>query len=249
MKSVIYKPTWCEKFQVHSFDIGFNGLMRVNAICGYFQEIAEKHAEHLDVGYEAFLKSGLVWVLSRLHIEIYRLPAWKEILNLETWPLRTDRIFHRRDYQIDKGNEKLISAASYWIPIDIVTRRPRVIQLDKSVLNSNEGRLGAQMPAENIPSVTGDVSEIRKVRLSDLDQNRHVNNARYVEWIFDHLGLDILEKKTPKSFTIEYKQEVKAGDQVLLRYYELENTDSTSYLVEAAVESSNRICFRSKIVF
>jgi medium-chain acyl-[acyl-carrier-protein] hydrolase len=249
MQSIIYNPKWYEKFQVHSYDIGFNGLMRVNAICGYFQEIAEKHAEHLGVGYDAFQKSDLVWVLSRLFIEINRLPAWKEILNLETWPLKTDRIFHRRDYQIVKRNEILISAASYWIPLDINTRRPRAIQLDETVLKANEGRFGTQMFEENISSVPGNVSEIIKVRYSDLDQNRHVNNARYVEWTFDHLGLEILEKKTPRYFTIEYKQEVKAGDQVLLRNAKLENTNNTSYIVEGIVESSKRICFRSKIVF
>ena len=35
------------------------------------------------------------------------------------------------------------------------------------------------------------MSEPVTARYSDLDQNRHVNNARYVEWIFDYLWPDI----------------------------------------------------------
>jgi len=248
MQSTDYNPICREKFQVRSFDVGFNGVMRVSNLCGYFQEIAEKHAEHLNAGYDAMQKSGLVWVLSRLFINIRKLPAWKEIFYLETWPLKTERIFHRRDYQLDNGKETLISAASYWIPLDIKTRRPRAIQLDERVLRVNEGRYGTQVPSENIPSVSSNVSEILKVRYSDFDQNRHVNNARYVEWIFDHLGLEILEKAIPRFFSIAYKQEVKAGDQVLLRKKTLED-DHNIFMVEGIIEGSNQICFRSKIMF
>jgi acyl-ACP thioesterase len=44
-----------------------------------------------------------------------------------------------------------------------------------------------------------------------------VNNARYVEWIFDYLWPDIPGNGMPRSFEIEYKQEVKPGDIVGVR--------------------------------
>jgi medium-chain acyl-[acyl-carrier-protein] hydrolase len=248
MQSKAYNPVWKEKFQVRSFDIGLNRSMRISSLCSYFQEVAGKHATHLDVGYKFVRESGMVWVLSRLFIQIHRLPEWGEEFNLETWPLGIERFFYRRDYQLHIGHEKTVSATSYWILLDLKTRRPKVVPLHEDVLRSNAGRYSMQMPSEGMPMVTADVSEIHQVKFSDLDQNRHVNNARYVEWIFDLLGPDLLEKTNPAFFAIEYKQEVKAGDSVLLRKEKIEN-ERLTYAVEGTLAGSKQVCVRSKIVY
>jgi acyl-CoA thioesterase FadM len=56
------------------------------------------------------------------------------------------------------------------------------------------------------------------------------------------------EKNTPAFFSIEYKQEVKAGDRVELRMQKIEN-EKLSFAVEGSILPANQVCFRSKIVF
>jgi medium-chain acyl-[acyl-carrier-protein] hydrolase len=242
-----FKPVWREKFQVRSSDIGYHGIMRVSNLCSYFQEIAGKHAEHLNVGYTHMRAAGMAWVLARLAIEIRKFPSWGEEFYLETWPLGTGRIFYRREYRLLVGEENLISASSFWIPLELLSRRPKIVPIDKAILKANEGRFGIEGSLESIPAVNGEVSETVRVKFSDLDQNKHVNNARYVEWVFDHLGLDLPGNGMPGFFAIEYKQEVRPGDKILLKKIRL--ADDKTYLVEGFLASTGQVSLRAKIRF
>jgi acyl-ACP thioesterase len=249
MSSQAYTPVWREKFQVRSSDIGYHGIMRVSNLCSYFQEVAGRHAEHLNVGYTYMRSIGMAWVLSKLAIEINKFPAWGEEFYLETWPLPNERIFYRRDYRLDNGNETMVAASSYWIPLDLHNKRPKLVPVDESVLRTNQGRFGLNRSFESIPAVTANnMSEPVIARYSDIDQHKHVNNARYVEWIFDYLWPDIPGNGMPKTFEIEYKQEVKPGDVVHFNKSMPENPGKI-YLVEGTVGSSSQACVRSRITF
>jgi acyl-ACP thioesterase len=248
MQSKAYSPVWEEAFQVRSFDIGLNRTMRISTLCSYLQEIAGKHATHLDVGYKFVQQSGMVWVLSRLFMNIHQLPAWNDTFHLETWPLGNERFFYRRDYRLSVGPETLVSATSYWILLHLANRKPTVIPLNEQVINANAGRFSMEMPAAGFPAVGTGPSEEHRVKYSDLDQNRHVNNARYVEWIFDILDPDVLEKRRPSFFAIEYKQEVRTGNIVLLRKAEI-NPDPLTFAVEGCLSGTGQVCVRAKIVF
>jgi len=221
--------------------------MRVSNLCNYFQEISGKHAEHLGVGYTSMKASGMAWVLARLAIEMKKIPARGQEFLLETWPIGTGRIFYRRDYRLHCGDEVLISASSYWLPLDIESRRPGIVPIDKTVLRATEGRFGIEAPFAPIPAVQGQSSETVRVKYSDLDQNRHVNNARYVEWVFDHLGPDLPGNGIPVKFAIEYKQEVRPGDEVLLKnnFSETEN----EFLVEGTIAGSGQVSMRARVRF
>jgi medium-chain acyl-[acyl-carrier-protein] hydrolase len=242
-----YQSVWKEKFQVRSSDIGYHGIMRVSNLCSYFQEIAGKHAEHLNVGYTRMRASGMAWVLVRLAIEIRRFPSWGQEFYLETWPLGTGRIFYRREYRLLAGEELMISATSYWISLDIASRRPKIVPIDKDVLRLNEGRYGIEGPFESIPAAGSGESDIISVKYSDLDQNKHVNNARYVEWVFDLLGVDLPYNGAPRSFAIEYKQEVRPGDKVRMNKVWL--PDEESCLVEGTLVDTGQVSLRAKIRF
>jgi medium-chain acyl-[acyl-carrier-protein] hydrolase len=248
MSSLSYSPFWREKFQVHSFDIGLNARMRMSSVCSYLAEVAGKHANHLDIGHQFMQQQGMVWVLSRLFVKIDKMPRWGQDFYVETWPMGCERIFFRRDYKIDDGNNILIRATSYWLLIDLKTRKPKTYALNEDVLKANAGKFSMDMPTEGFPAVVTDTCEIHPVKYSDLDQNNHVNNARYVEWIFDVLDAEVLEKASPVFFSIEYKHEAKAGDAVHLRKVRLESERPT-FAVEGSLSGSDKICVRSKVIF
>jgi acyl-ACP thioesterase len=247
MQNKAYSPVWREKFQVRSFDIGLNAVMRMSSICSYFQEIAGRHANHLDVGYHYMQENGKVWVLSRLFMNIHERPGWGQEFVAETWPLGIERIFYRRDYRFTDGDKTLIDACSYWLLLDLKSRRPTVVPIDGTVLKTNENKIAMAMPTDGFLPVGSDVIEVHKVKYSDLDQNRHVNNARYVEWIFDLLDVDLLDNSAPSFFSIEYKHEVEAGETVK---FKVDNkTNPAVFDVEGIIEGSNQTCVRSRIVF
>lgn len=248
MQTKAYNPVWSEEFQVRSFDIGLNRTMRISRLCSYFQEVAGKHATHLDVGYRFVQQSGMVWVLSRLFIRINKLPEWGQEFKLETWPLGNERIFYRRDYRVNIAQETVVTAVSFWILLDLKTRRPIVIPINTDVLKANDGLYSMTVPSGDFPPVSSEEAEIRAVKYSDLDQNRHVNNARYVEWIFDLLDPEVVENFTPSFVSIEFKHEAKAGDTVLLRKVNIQG-DVPAFAVEGSLSSSKQVCLKAKIIF
>ena len=58
------------------------------------------------------------------------------------------------------------------------------------------------------------------VRKSDIDMNIHVNNAAYLQYLYE--GVD-LENKKVKTIEIIYKKELKYGDDVELDYTDDKN--------------------------
>ncbi|KAG5415117.1 hypothetical protein IGI04_002684 [Brassica rapa subsp. trilocularis] len=106
-------------------------------------------------------------VTSRMHIEIYRYPAWGDVVEIETWCQSEGRIGTRRD----------------WILKDIanaeVTGRATRLAFPEEENNRS---------LKKIPTLE-DLAKYSiiglKPRRADLDMNHHVNNFTYIGWILE----------------------------------------------------------------
>ncbi|WOH03711.1 hypothetical protein DCAR_0623111 [Daucus carota subsp. sativus] len=60
---------------------------------------------------------NLIWVTARMHIEVYKYPAWSDVVEIETWGHSEGRIGTRRDWIIrDYSNGEVIGrATSKWM--------------------------------------------------------------------------------------------------------------------------------------
>ena len=244
------KPVWKARFRVLSYDIDFRSRLRISNLCGFFQDIAGGHAEHLGVGYQHMLESGRVWVLSRLYIKIHAYPKWEDELKVETWPTGMERLFFRREFEVFRDRQKMISASSYWLALDTGTMRPQLFPIDEDVISRNAGHHALDEGMESIPSPAGahQVTSTREVRYSEIDQNLHMNNTRYIEWIMDQFDISHLETSMPHFLAIEFRHEVKAQDVVHIR----KTTDPQNanvFLMEGILDTSNQVCFRAKVMF
>ena len=56
------------------------------------------------------------------------------------------------------------------------------------------------------------------VRFYDLDMNGHVNNSKYLDWIFEVMGSEFLMKHIPKKINLKYVKEVKPGGMITSSY-------------------------------
>lgn len=55
------------------------------------------------------------------------------------------------------------------------------------------------------------ISKDYHVRFYDLDMNGHVNNSKYLDWIFEVMGADFLTQYIPKRINLKYVKEVRPG--------------------------------------
>jgi acyl-ACP thioesterase len=228
---------WNESTLVRSFDVGNTGVLKPQVIFQFFQEAAGNHATHLGVGYDALRTLGLFWVLSRVKVEIAKLPAWGEEVTLTTWPKGVDRLFALRDFRMsDREGTAMVRGTSCWLLVDVVKMRPqRLNSIPRSFpLNDREHALQESLDKIPVPDRL-DVWYERMVMTSDLDVNNHVNNTEYVRWITDCLEPGEGTGLALRSLQINYLEEAKLGETLVFSLGRADNPPGTLF-----VEGVNR---------
>ena len=219
---------------IRSYDVDPNCVVRLPVFCQYMQEAAYYHAEHFGLGHTHLFPLNMAWVLSRMRMEVRRLPKWGDTVKLRTWPSGRDRLFYYRDFEITDGEGKLLLLASTaWFVIDFVKRErmipawwinsklpigPKVFSAKPARLKSCGCKGGAAIP----------------VNYGDLDQNGHVSNVRYVEWILNHLPLEFHQRHMIQSLEVNYLSEAVYGHEVSVG--EMQDGLVTDHAVQAAGE-------------
>lgn len=242
-------PVWKENLVIRSFDVDCNNRLRISSLCSYFQEVAGHHAEHLGVGFHHLRQSGMAWVLSRLEVSFLRMPAWNESVTIETWPTGNERLYYRREFCVmGAAGEDLIRAVSFWLPINLQNRRPKMISLPADVIASNAGRFVMTAMEQDIPFLAsaGMAETVTvKVQYGDIDVNQHVNNARYAGWISDFFPVEFHFSNLPQFFRLDIRHEVKANEAV-----EIMKIDTgEEFLLEGIITDNRKTCFRAVLQF
>ena len=67
---------------------------------------------------------------------------------------------------------------------------------------------------EAIDEVEYQFIETRKVKYSDIDTNKHMNNTRYIDWACDLIGLEFFEEHYFTSLDIYFKKEIAPNQNV-----------------------------------
>jgi medium-chain acyl-[acyl-carrier-protein] hydrolase len=222
----VHGPTldlvWTGEFPVHLYETDGWGSLAVGSLCDYLQEAAGIHAGVFGVSVSQLMERNLTWVLARLRLRIERLPSTGERLEVRTWPAGVERLFALRDFRVLDADRGIVaSALSAWLMIDTATRRPVRIQ---SVFDHPAAAIpraldvGTEKLAERLPT-DGQVNREATigVRLSDLDANDHVNNARIAEWVVESAGAEVLQQSRISALDIDFLAETRHGDTVISR--------------------------------
>ena len=218
---------WQETCVVRFGVIDRSDRMTLDAVFQFFQEAAISHAENLGVGREDMARTGQVWILSRMSVQIDRRPKYGETLTVRSWPRGGEKLFALRDYDIrDASDTPVVRGRSGWLIIDIAKRRPLRPQAVMDALPQNEG-------LDALPSGGGGLAERqnlqkaaeRKAVYSDVDYNGHVNNVRYIQWIEDALDPLLLEQAGQMRLDINYLNEILPAETTEIWSAPIESPD------------------------
>lgn len=205
-------------FSVRSYESDHNGLLRPTALLNYFQEAAGDHAARLGAGVIALLERRLTWVLSRYHIRLVRYPRWKETLALTTWPGLNQGLFALREFEArDEKGELLAAATSSWMLIDLKVKRP-VLPGEHLGPYLRDPRRAVASDFAPLPTVVqAGFERSFRVRMSELDWNRHVNHVAYVGWALESAAPEFLETHRPTEIEADFRGQAFYGETVLCR--------------------------------
>lgn len=232
---------WLNEYKIMSFFTDTNAQATIPVLCNLFQESAGNHAAYLKCDPHTLFQNMQAWVLTRISVNIFRLPKWQDNVTVKTWVVGTERFFSRRDFEItDSQGNILCVACSNWAMINLKTKRPDKLDSVLNAFHFLPEKTAIDNPKSKLQAVSNIQSKSeRQVHYSDLDINNHVNNVKYVEWIIDTYSYELLQNNRITSLAVNYLNEARYGDKVNI----LTQQDNNSYKHSIQrVEDNKELC-------
>ncbi|KAM7267358.1 hypothetical protein ACFE04_009524 [Oxalis oulophora] len=216
-------------FVVRQFEVGSDQNATIECILNQLQETAVNHLRVAGIVGDEFgvspgmLKHNLIWIMSKLKVEIDNYPTWDDVLEVDTWVRPQGKIAVQYDWTIrNLMTGKLHARAkSCCMMMNEKTRRlskiPDEVRDELSQVLIEKKEVDQQkMTIEKIekPVDAKYVKENLKPKRSDLDMNKHVNNSKYANWMIEAIPDQILKDYQLSSITLEYKRECGILDTI-----------------------------------
>ena len=204
-----------------------NGQLKYSELDNILQVTASEHADILGFGTKAILRTKQSWVLSRMLIEIEKLPMFEQTIKIRTWIQDFTGSRSTRNFEVLFCERRLVAASSTWAVFNIEARRAEPLIASTDHVVPHPDRIMTSRTAERID---GNVpfNKIRdyQVVLSDLDIVNHANNVKYMDWCFDALDpKEVLSGKI-KSVEMNFLRELSYGNQVAINESKIDELTS-----------------------
>ncbi len=242
---------WSEKLEVRTHETDLYGHCKPAAYYRVMEEATVHHSRHLQVDFFRLQEYGLAWVLARSKTRFFHFPPAGTTLIVKTWPKGwSQKIFGMREYSIATATGRVCAlATSAWLLID--TSKRQFVKPERLPLNlpDNDGLSALDETLEKLahPAEMNTAAEFQ-ARYSSLDLMEHVNNAQYVDWIFDSLPLDFLAEHQPAWLQINFNNEVKHGENVAIEMAALPDSAQV-YAIRGLNRVNESIAFDAHLGF
>ena len=195
------------------FDMAdMNGHIKLPDVILLSLQVSGMQSIELGVSDKAILEDyNLVWIITDYDIEVVRLPRFAEEITIETEALSYNRLFCYRRFTIyDETGQELIHMMATFVLMDRDSRKVHAVEPEiVAPYQSDFDKKLIRGP--KYANLEEPVSKDYHVRFYDLDMNGHVNNSKYLDWIFEVMGADFLTQYIPKRINLKYVKEVRPG--------------------------------------
>ncbi|XP_059658366.1 palmitoyl-acyl carrier protein thioesterase, chloroplastic-like [Cornus florida] len=211
-----------------SYEVGPDKTATIESILNLLQETALNHvwmSGLLGNGFGAthgMMRNNLIWVVSRMQVQVDHYPIWGEVLEIDTWVGASGKNGMRRDWLIRSHatGHVFARATSTWVMMNQQTRRlskmPEEVRaeilpwfIDKQAIKED-----APEKIEKLDEKAKFVNSDLKPKRGDLDMNHHVNNVKYVGWMLETIPDQFLEDHQLSNIVLEYRRECGSSDIV-----------------------------------
>ncbi|MDR1748979.1 MAG: hypothetical protein LBR47_07950 [Spirochaetaceae bacterium] len=196
------------------------GALKFVSAVDMMQDCSQMWMESEPVFGQYFREHTITQILVSRQIDVNRMPRYGEKLLIQT-SVYECRSFHgfRNTVIYDEANRPCLTSWSTGAFVSLDTERMAKIPgdiIDQVVIDpkvemeylDRKITLPGELPGGTRRQAAEERKEAVAVKRHDIDFNRHMNNARYVQIAFELLPEDFIIER----FRIEYKTPVKYGD-------------------------------------
>ena len=169
-----------------------------------------------------------------------RLPRFAEEITIETEALSYNRLFCYRRFTIyDESGQAIIQMLASFALMDRDSRK--VHSVDPEMVAPYQSEFSKKIiRGPKYTDLDNPTSKDYHVRFYDLDMNGHVNNSKYLDWIFEVMGADFLMNHIPQKINLKYVKEVRPGGMISSSY-ELDGLQSCHQVTSQGVVNAQAL--------
>ncbi len=205
--------------------INAQGQLKIVSLMDLLQDFASEHAHLLGLSGLDLARKNLAWVIARYQISIIKSPCWLDNLTLTTTRIPFKNIYEIRYFTLSYPDGNVaIKAKSAWVMVNRSTAKP--VRLSRFIPDSllKDREVDETLFFKDLQSPeTIDMELPFRIRMHDLDLNRHVNNAIYVEWAVETVPETVPLAMIPESIHVSFHKESFYGNAILSRTQILNN--------------------------
>ncbi|MFC2694752.1 MAG: acyl-[acyl-carrier-protein] thioesterase [Lactobacillus sp.] len=227
-------------YQVTFADCDEKGRLTWPRLLDLLMHVSNSQLTSWGLGIGALLQKKLGWVVVRYHFEVNQLPQAGDQVVLSTEDSGHNRFFCYRDFGVaKKDGPQLLKVTSQWVIIDLAQRKmvPPAEAIGEKIKFAGPENVQRFARLHALPAY--EKKQQQQVHYFDLDTNRHVDNARYFNWLFDLPGRSFVDNHAVKSIDIQFDEEVKYGDDV---YTALQQENDQSFFKITAGDKTAALC-------
>lgn len=209
------KTFYVRPCELYESDFDLTSSVKAHRVMELMQDAATTHADELGVGWNDMDERGLFWVLSKVKI-VFHKPLNRNTrgFKLYTWPVSANRLYLERRFEaVGEQCEVLFGSSTLWMIVERDTRkiasRDVIAKYYDFDFDSTECSCDNCFDRMRLDD-TYKLCYERRIRRTDLDINKHVNNTNYINYALDVLG----ESEQVKEVEIVYHKELKLGDEI-----------------------------------
>jgi medium-chain acyl-[acyl-carrier-protein] hydrolase len=236
-----------DNYTIHQTQVNAAGYLKPDVLFDFMQQSAVKNAEFLGVGVAKMRETNLAWVLNRLKLSVKRYPKVGESVVLSTYPVRIDKYFVYRDFQLhDTEGRQIAFATSVWLLLDLEKRSMASVpafvhEIEYPVIYNPLPPLSGKV----LPLKTIDFETRRTVTAEDLDFNNHASNVSYVKWLVEAMPVEVQNNYLLSELDINYRAECYLDDLISIQTHQKvdeneENTEGGHFQQKIVRESDGK---------
>lgn len=242
--SPYFNSVFSKEWEINFTQCAPNGFLKYTELCNLIQLTAAAHSELGGISFTDMQTFNQAWVLSRMRVEIIRLPRWKDVVRVKTWINTLENSRSIRALELYINDEKVVGCETFWAVFNTKSRRPEALALPIDHFNLYP-ELKATQKSNSRINLNFDIesSTNRTIMLSDLDIVNHVNNIKYLDWCLDLIKTEYVLDNLIESFEMNFIKELSLNEEIMIQ------NSSISNQLYFSISKNQNTCFGLELNF